>query len=375
MSTMQRERHIARFTRRRTNPMFKRRLLDAIATAALLTGLIAPGHVRAQGTLGFTIDPTQGLPGTVVNGQVNVADVQALCTTDLTDLEARFNALLEGPYAGGQPTGELFSRIFPGQSDFVFENCAQAAYSLTGITVLGISLNIQGAAETALPLTFVMTFVDPSTLQPLGELGHFDPATGVGSVVVPNLAPGPWPVAATCVGPTFDIDMLEAGIRANGAFLESLGFPTCDINSQAFADYVVQLLGPDADLFTFLNAFGPTFIQNIVVPDALGVQFFTVLASPSDLVNQLIASLQALAQAGQVKAGPAKGLGQLLTNVLRSIDGGDTDAACDQLNGFEHAAQGAFRGAPIESLLAQVDAIQAALGCGGAGSPSGAFVE
>jgi hypothetical protein len=355
--------------------MFKERLLGAIATATVVAAVLTGGPARAQGTLGFTIDPTQGVPGTTVNGQVNVADVQQSCVTDLTALEARFADLLAGPFAGGQPTGELFSRIFPGETDFVFENCAQAAYSLTGITGLGISLNIQGAAETALPLTFVMTFVDPSTLAPIGELGHFDPTTGVGSVVVPNVTPGPWPIAATCVGPTFDIDDLEAGIRANGAFLESLGFPTCDINSQAFSDFVKQLLGPDADLFTFLNAFGPTFIQNIAIPDALGLQFFTVLAQPRDLVNELIADLEALAESGQVKAGPAKGLGHLLNNVLRSIDRGDTDAACDQLNGFENAAQGAFRGAPIGDLLAQVDAIQSALGCGGTGSPSGAFVD
>jgi hypothetical protein len=146
---------------------------------------------------------------------------------------------------------------------------------------LAIGANINGAAETALPQTFVMTFADLATQQPLGELGHFDPVTGAGSVVVPNLAPGQWPIVATCAVPTLDLDRLEAGIRANGAFLESLGFPTCDINSQEFADYVKQLLGEDADLFTFLTTFGPTFIQAIVVPGPLGLQFFTILDQPS----------------------------------------------------------------------------------------------
>jgi hypothetical protein len=345
-----------------------------MAAAVLLAGVITAADARAQATLGFTIDPTQGLPGTTVNGQVSVSDIQQSCVTDLAGIEAEFAALLAGPFAGGTASGELFSRIFPGETDFVFENCTQAAYSLTGITGLGISLDIQGAAETTLPLTFVMTFVDLTTQQPLGQLGHFDPATGVGSVVVPSIPPGPEPVAATCVEPTLDIDRLVAGIEANGAFLESLGFPTCDINSQAFADYVVQLLGPDADLFTFLNTFGPTFIQNIVVPRALGVQFFTVL-TPADAVNQIITELQALVDAGQVKAGPAKGLSKLLSNVLRSLDRGDTAAACSQLTGFTNAAQGAFRGAPIGNVLAQVAALESALGCGGTGSPSGAFVD
>ncbi len=354
--------------------MFTRRPLEVMAAAVLVAGAIAAGEARAQAPLGFTIDPTQGLPGTTVNGQVNVGDIQANCVTDIPGLEAEFSALLAGPFAGGSPSGELFSRIFPGQTDFVFQNCTQAAYSLTGLTALGISADIQGAAETALPQTFVMTFVNPSTLQPVGQLGHFDPTTGVGSVVAPNLAPGAQPIAATCVEPSLDIDRLVAGIEANGAFLESLGFPTCDINSQGFSDFVMQLLGPDADLFTFLNAFGPTFIQNIVVPRALGVQFFTVL-TPSDAVNQIITELQALVQAGQVKAGPAKGLGNLLANVLRSLDRGNTAAACGQLNGFAHAAGGAFAGAPIQDVLAQVAALETALGCGGAASPSGAFLD
>ena len=260
--------------------MFRRRLLSTIiAMIVLVTGVLGAGLARAQAPLGFTIAPTQGLPGDTVTGQVNVADVAASCVTDLTAFQARFQALLDGPYAGGSNSGELFSRFFPG-GEFVFENCDQAAYSLTGITVLGIGANIMGAAETALPQTFAMTFADIATQQPVGELGHFDPATGAGSVVVPDVAPGPWAVAAACVGPSFDVDFLETGIRKNGAFLESLGFPTCDINDPAFAEFVQQLLGPDADLFAFLNAFGPTFIQNIVTPDALGVQIFTVLTQP-----------------------------------------------------------------------------------------------
>jgi hypothetical protein len=259
--------------------MFRRRLLSTIAMIVLVTGVLGAGPARAQAPLGFTIAPTQGLPGDTVTGQVNVADVAASCVTDLAEFQARFQAVLDGPYAGGSNSGELFSRFFPG-GEFVFENCDQAAYSLTGITVLGIGANIMGAAETALPQTFVMTFAEIATQQPVGELGHFDPATGAGSVVVPDVAPGPWAVAAACVGPVLDVDLLETGIRTNGAFLESLGFPTCDINSPEFAQFVQELLGPDADLFTFLNAFGPTFIRNIVTPDALGVQIFTVLAQP-----------------------------------------------------------------------------------------------
>jgi hypothetical protein len=306
--------------------------LRSLAIAACVLSVGMGGTANAQ--LTFSIDPTQGLPGITVSGQVDPAQVAAQCVTTVEGIQAEFQAVLDGPYGGGGTGGELFLRFFPfmcpnedlaGRSledqssgttifcsygngfsciynettgdlqtdndggncpanavaDFVFDTCDQAAYSLTGITVLAIGSNILMAAETTLPQTFVMTFADLATQQPLGELGHFDPVTGVGSVVVPNLAPGQWPIVATCAVPTLDLDRLEAGIRANGAFLESLGFPTCDINDPAFADFVKELLGPDADLFTFLSTFGPTFIQAIVVPGPLGLQFFTILDQPS----------------------------------------------------------------------------------------------
>jgi hypothetical protein len=344
-----------------------------MATAAFVSGVLAAGEVRAQATLGFTIDPTQGLPGTVVNGQVDVADVDANCVTDITEFQARFQALIDGPFAGGSNTGELFSRFFPG-GEFVFETCEQTAYSLTGLTALGIALDIGGATETALPLTFVMTFADLATQQPVGELGHFDPTTGVGSVVTPDVTPGPWAVAAACVGPTFDLDQLEAGIRANGAFLESLGFPTCNPEDPRFEEFIQQLLGPDADIFTFLMTFGPNLIQSIVIPDALGVQIFTVLAPPPQAIENVIGDVQDLVAAGDLKKGQGKALTSILQNALASVERGNTDAACGQLGAFENAAA-AMNGAATGAVVAQVETIRGQLGCTPAGSPSGAFVD
>jgi hypothetical protein len=228
-------------------------------------------------TLGFTIDPTQGFPGDTVNGQVDTADIDQYCVTDLGEFQAQFEALFEGPYAFGGPEGAFFDAFFP-SGDFEFVNHNQTAYSLTGFAVLGIGADIGGAVATAFPQTFVMTFADLLTQQPLGPLGHFDPFTGVGSVVVPDLAPGPYPVAATCVRPTMDLNLLIAGIEANGAYLESIGAPT-DINSPEFEQFAKDFTGdPDADLFTFIFAIGPQLIQNIVEIRALGVQFYTVLS-------------------------------------------------------------------------------------------------
>lgn len=186
---------------------------------------------RSRSPLSFALSlrPAPGcVPG--VRRRVGLSPgVAASCVTDLAELQARFEAVIAGPFNGGAAEGELFSRFFPG-GDFVFETCEQSACSLTGITILGIALNVNGAAETALPQTFVLTFADLATQQPVGELGHFDPVTGAGSVTVPDITPGLWAVAATCVGPVLDLDALEAGIRSNGAFLELLGMP-CDINS------------------------------------------------------------------------------------------------------------------------------------------------
>lgn len=124
-----------------------RRVPTVVSTLVLVSALVGASPASAQ-TLGLSIDRTQGLPGDVVNGQVNPADVAASCTTDLAEFQAKFQEVLAGPYGGGNPGSELLSRFFPGD-DFVFENCDQAAFSLTGLVIFGIALNFNGAAGTA----------------------------------------------------------------------------------------------------------------------------------------------------------------------------------------------------------------------------------
>jgi hypothetical protein len=358
--------------------MRPRQLINTIVGATFAT-VIAAGAARAQAPLGFTIDPTEGRPGDTVNGQVNPTDIAANCVTDMTQFQARFLELFTGPYASGGPEGPFFDHFFPG-GEFVFENTNQTAYSLTGLVVLGISQNIGGAADTAFPQTFVMAFADVATQQPIGDLGHFDPTTGVGSVTVPDLPPGPAVIAATCVGPTLDLDALIAGIERNGAFLTSIGAPA-DINSSEFGAFVEEFAGPGADVFTFLNLIGPDLIQGIVKFDALGLAPFTVLeASPSDRINDVLADIEALVAAGDLGRGPSRGLSQHLEHALRDLDGGKTQQACNQLSAFVSQANGKANGGVLDDddaadLTAQVEAIRSQLGCEGTGSPSGAFVD
>src|SRR5262245_25792075 len=199
--------------------MMKR--LGSISAAVALVIGPSVGAAQGQATLGFTIDPTSGPRDTIVNGQVNPADVAASCVTDLAAFQARFQALLDGPFVGGAEEGELPQTWFPDPNNIVYENTNQLAYVLTLAVVLGIAVDLGGAAQTALPQTFVMTFAEFDQT-PIGELGHFDPVTGIGSVVVPDIAPAIWPVAAACVGPSFDLDVLRAGIEASGVFLQSI---------------------------------------------------------------------------------------------------------------------------------------------------------
>jgi hypothetical protein len=336
--------------------------LAGIAAAALTVGVAAP--VGAQEPLGFEIDKTQGLPGEVVNGQVNVADVAAHCTTTVEGLQARFGELLAGPY-NPEPGVELFDRIFPG-GEFVFENHTQAAYSLTGLMILGLSGFIgPEPAEEALPQTFVMTFADIATQEPVGERGNFDPDTGEGSVVVPDVDPGLWAVAATCVGPTLDVDLLEAGLEESAAFLQEIGAPA-DINSPEFGEFIRDFLDDEQAgvIDAFVPAIAPELLQNIVELDGLGVQLFTVL-TPQEALAALIADIEDLVADGELSAGYARGLTRLLENATRSLDGDNIEAACDQLDGVSDRSipETTLDPATAEDLIAQVEAIEAHLDC------------
>jgi hypothetical protein len=201
-------------------------------------------------------------------------------------------------------------------------------------------------------------------------------------VVTPDLTPGPYPVVATCVGPSLDVDVLEPGIRETGDFLRSIGLTDeiCDPNLPEFAAFVAEFLGPDADLFAFLEAIGPTVVQNIVAFDAVGIQNFTVLAQPSDRIGDLIEDVDALVAGGQLKANQARGITQHLTNALRGLENGRLRPACAQLNAFIRVVNAKVKAKALDPaaaapLIAEAESIQEQLGCNAGGSPSGAFLD
>lgn len=262
--------------------------LAAIAIGALTVGVAEPA--RGQASLGFTISPTEGRPGDVVSGQVNTADVAAHCVTDIEGVQARFlefglvasgeflERYPEGPYPPGEfPEGQ------PLPTSRLTEFLAWSAFGLLGG---GVSSSAENAA-LVLPQLFVMTFADLATVQPVGQTGNFDPSTGVGSVVVPDLPHGLSAVAAVCVMPSIEVATIEGGVaRAVDLWTEQFDLPEfIDESNVTEVERIFneEIIGCESDpcdveaAFTaFVLRWGPTLLGYIAEFDALGLQFFTV---------------------------------------------------------------------------------------------------
>jgi hypothetical protein len=304
----------------------------ALAAAAMIMGVAAP--VAAQETLGFEIDPTEGFPGEIVNGQVDTADVAEHCVTTVEEFQARFGegGLLELLLDDSE--GSLLLEFFPEDPGaFIIENYEQMAYVSTALVGLGILIDPE-VAEDALPQTFVMTFADIATEEPVGELGNFDPDTGQGSVVVPDVDPGLWAVAAACVGPSLDHDVLAAGFRQSAVFLEELGAPVAHpfVGDPEFEEWAQDFLDSEATgsaLGTeFLTAIAPTLLEPIMVPDALGFELFTVLSDEEEVVDEEVDEAEAARAV-------AKAVAKVTIDISIHVDGDALRAKADELVGVD----------------------------------------
>jgi hypothetical protein len=247
-----------------------------LAVSALTVALAAPAG--AQETLGFEIDPVEGPVGSTVNGQVDTDDVAEHCTTAVADFQAlfgeRLDLVLESVFGTDNHVAVLNSNITS------FEELVGAFYFLIRAGTSGLDPPLDGLAPGdedlaagVLAQTFVMTFADIATQQPVGETGNFDPNTGEGSVVVPDVDPGLWAVAAACVSPTTDPDVIAAAVSGAAEFVEAEldfeePFPTVlELALEGAAD------GPIVDT---LQEIGPTLIAPLMEPDAFGFDIFCV---------------------------------------------------------------------------------------------------
>lgn len=330
-----------------------------VAAGALTVTAAAPAG--AQEPLGVEIDITEGAPGEVVTGQVNTADVAEHCITDVEEFQDVFLERTEG-----------IVNIFFGD-DVIDEisNAEGVALTLLALIALGVSFDDATAAQV-LDQTFVFTFADIATQEPVGEVGNFDPATGEGSVTVPDIEPGLWAVAAACVSLSTDPDTVLEGLSAGADFLmEEFGVPET-FEPTPPLDFIAEFFGLSLEdleeLQEFLTPIGPTLLQPLVTPDALGAQLFNVLPDPRDLIADVIADIEGLVADGELKAGQARGLRRPLDNAIHSLNGDRTGPACSQLADFvaeanQKVADGALSPGAADDLIAQVGAIQAQLGC------------
>jgi hypothetical protein len=239
-----------------------KRIWSVTAAAALVTAVCLAGPVSAQAPLGLSIDPHEGFPGDVVHGMVNTDDIAANCATTTDEIQAAFAEVYPG-YMGQLSTIQMYFPDYPDVPTTPTQNYDQLAYLYIALLSFGIGLDFPtGSAATALENSHVLTFADIATQDPVGEPSTFDQNTGLGSVIVPNVDPGLWAVAAACVLP--DINLVGDAIDAVAPILEadgrSLDFPL------------------DQELLDYLNENAVELLQPLVSPVALGVQIFTVLA-------------------------------------------------------------------------------------------------
>jgi hypothetical protein len=237
-----------------------------LGTAAAVVALVALSADRAQAQLVLQVDSTQGFPGDVVNGQVDPATVPPNCSTTIEQVATTFGSfsqlLIDPTFA--EPIWGPIDENFP----FNPTNYDQLAYFFLALTSAAVELNLNDAAQTVLDQSFIMTFADIATQSPVGDLGSFDRVTGVGSVVVPDVAPGLWAVAASCVTP--QAARVGTAVDAGAAILEAAGIPVP--------------VPPDFDLFGALATYGPSLLPPLMGPQAIGFQLYTILGpSPIDL--------------------------------------------------------------------------------------------
>lgn len=156
----------------------------------------------------FTIDPTEGRPDDEVATQLATTEIEDRCLTSVEVMQADWIPPFTDDIA--DRSGEL-----PEDSN---ERITSDVLGLI-FSPLGIGGNPEQGAQF-LANTYVLTFASIATQQPVGATSNFDPETGAGTIEVPDLAPGLWAVAASCVFPdASDPDAYAAAIAAGTAFL------------------------------------------------------------------------------------------------------------------------------------------------------------
>lgn len=211
--------------------------------------------------MGFAISRDAGYPGDVVTGQVDVDDVAEYCLSAeelvgnvVNSVDGSLPAWLELPPPAG----------FSEEQVDTFANAVET-----------LRIGVQAFEETAMQLwleTFVFTFADAETQDLLGETGNFDPSTGEGSVVVPQLDPGLYGLAAACVQVQSVEQLLTGGYEAGlVAFWDWIEENDVEVPENQEQDPI----DPEWQLFVEESAL--EWVPVMITPRAVGIGVFCVL--------------------------------------------------------------------------------------------------
>lgn len=309
----------------------RRRILSAVL-AALMGGSLAITPASSQDAP-FTIDPTVGLPGDTVTGQVDptlVTGEGGACIDDVDEMQANDIPPLSADLATQTAT------LTPGTN----EHTAATVLGLI-FSPLGIGGNDEQAAQF-LANTYILTFADIATMEPVGDNATFDPVTGEGTITVPDLAPGLWAVAASCVFPdASDPAAFTEAITAGTEHL--LGQFDDPLNAGTI---VLAMLGDP----TIAEGFLRVVLPSLMVPQE-GAQWTASFTIPAELPTPdpaLAAFCAALPQ--------LPGLGEELMAILAAFP--VDDGSMSQAN-WEAAADWEAIGAELEALVGEIEALLA----------------
>lgn len=266
---------------RSSSPRIRTTRWLALAVVSILTlGAVGSGQVTAQSALdapplGFEIDSDTGPVGATVNGLVDTDDIAEHCITDPIDFIGQFIDVGGGeqqpPYWMAL---EEWTRVNDVDDIIGLEGPLGLAARIAVLFPLGLAIDFdssepKGLTEAAMEGTFIMGFADLATQRPIAPYGSFDPETGEGSTVVPDLRGGTHPVIATCVGIPDDVtaDDIDAMFEAGAAYIaENISEP-----------YPSDPLGPGADEFAAVaGEVAPVMLESLVEPKALGIEFYCV---------------------------------------------------------------------------------------------------
>ncbi len=219
--------------------------------------------------LGFSIDPSQGVVGSTVNGQVDVDDIAANCITDPREFISQF-VDPDNPTGTMTPYLEIAlgfgNSLNPATADPALLLAAQvgAAFPI-GIAADLLQPEPTGVADAAVQATMIMGFADLATASPIAPYGNFDPSTGVGSTPVPDIDGGSQVVIATCVGLPDELDpeAYAAAVEAGAEYIrENFDEPYPSFGSEEFNAVAADI--------------APAILVNLVEPMALGIATFCV---------------------------------------------------------------------------------------------------